>query len=95
MEIEKIEFREAVSILAKEAGIELKTEFQKNSSPSEDIYALYRKATEWYHDALFLAENKKALDYLLARGMTLEIIKRFQLGYSSSPRDLLFFLKDQ
>jgi DNA primase len=27
MEIEKIEFREAASILAKEAGIELKTNF--------------------------------------------------------------------
>lgn len=29
MEIEKIEFREAVQILAKEAGIELKTDFAR------------------------------------------------------------------
>jgi DNA primase len=29
MEIEKIEFREAIAILAKEAGVELKTDFQR------------------------------------------------------------------
>jgi DNA primase len=96
MEVEKIDFREAVQILAKEAGIELKTDFQKEKAEKwQDIYALYRWATQWYHDALFLTENKHALDYLLNRWITLETIKKFQLGYSSSPRDLLYALKQQ
>lgn len=96
MEIEKLDFREAVQILAKEAGIELKTNFQKEKAEKgEDIYALYRYATEFYHDALFLAENKHALDYLLNRGITLETIKKFQLGFSHAPRDLLYALKSQ
>ena len=95
MEIEKIDFREAVSILAKEAGIELKTNYAREKvEKGEDIYLLYRLATNWYHDAIFLAENEKYLNYLLDRQISIETIKKFQLGYSHAPRDLLFFLKE-
>ena len=95
MEIEKIEFREAASILAKEAGIELKTNFaNEQKEKGGDIYALYRHVAEWYHNALFLDENKHALKYLLDRGLTEATIKKFQLGYSNNPRDLLFSLKN-
>jgi DNA primase len=96
MEVEKIDFREAVQILAREAGIELKTDFQKEKAEKwQDIYALYRWATEWYHSALFLPENNHALTYLLDRQISEETIKKFQLWFSSSPRDLLYFLKSQ
>lgn len=96
MEIEKIEFREAVAILAKEAWIEFKTDFVKEKQEKwEDIYALYREATLWYHNALFLPENKNALDYVLGRWLSLETIKKFELGFSHSPRDLLSFLKEK
>ncbi len=95
MEIEKIEFREAVQILAKEAGIELKTDFAREGWEKwEDIYALYREATTWYHQSLFLPENAQALAYLENRKISHEAIKKFQLGYSHSPRDLLFYLKE-
>jgi DNA primase len=96
MEIEKIEFREAVQILAKEAWIELKTDFaREQKEKGGDIYMLYKKTALWYHEALFAPENKHALEYLLNRSISLETIKKFQLGYSHSPRDLLFFLKHE
>ena len=96
MEIEKIDFREAISILAKEAWVEMKTDFQKERSDAGgDIYALYRVTSEWYHQALSKPENAKYLDYLLARAMTQETIKKFQLGCSTSPRDLWFYLKEK
>jgi DNA primase len=58
MEIEKIDFREAITILAKEAGIEMKTQFSvEQSERGKDFYKLYKEATEWYHQALFLPEN--------------------------------------
>lgn len=96
MEVEKIDFREAVQILAKEAGIELQTNFMKERAEKwEDIYALYREATSWYHEALLFPENKWALEYLMDRKITLETIKKFSIGYSHSPRDLLFFLKEK
>lgn len=96
MEIEKIEFREAAAILAKEAGIEMNTNFSREKSENgQDIYALYREATEWYHRMIFHTENEKSLNYLLNRWITRETIERFKLGFSSSPRDLLYFLREK
>lgn len=95
MEIEKIDFREAITILAKEAGIEMKTQFSvEQSERGKDLYKLYKEATEWYHQALFLPENTTALAYLTDRKISIDTIKKFQLGYSSAPRDLLFALKN-
>ncbi len=96
MEIEKIDFREAVSILAKEAGIEMKTDFMRERQEKwEDIYALYRETALWYHTSLFQRENEKYLNYLLDRQISVETIKKFQLGCSTAPRDLYFHLKEK
>jgi DNA primase len=95
MEIEKIDFREAITILAKEAGIEMQVQYSVEQSEKwKDLYKLYRESTLWYHEALFFPENTTALSYLTDRQITLDTIKKFQLGYSSSPRDLLFHLKN-
>lgn len=55
----------------------------------------HKLATDWYHEHLFSSEGKRALEYLLHRGISEETIRAFRLGYSSSPRDLLYFLKQQ
>ena len=96
MEIEKIEFRDAIQILAKEAGVEFKVDFQKEKADAGgDIYALYRATSTWYHEALFKEENKRYYEYLRERKITDETIKKFQLGCSTSPRDLWFHLKEK
>ena len=96
MEIEKIEFREAAGILAKEAGIELKTNFSAQATEKwKDIYLLYRLATEWYYENLFSESGNEALLYLQNRGISRETIEKFALGFSSNPRDLMQFLKSQ
>ena len=96
MEMEKIDFREAISILAKEAGIEMKTDFMKERQEKwGDIYALYRDTAAWYHASLFQKENEKYLNYLLDRQISLDTITKFQLGCSTSPRDLWFHLKEK
>ena len=96
MEMEKIEFREAIGILAKEAWVELKTDFQKEKSDAWwDIYALYRATSQWYHEALWKEENKRYLEYLQQRKISDETIRKFQLGCSTAPRDLWFHLKEK
>ena len=96
MEVEKIDFREAIQILAKEAWVELKTDFQKEKSDAGwDIYALYRATALWYHEALYKWENQHYLEYLLTRKISDETIKKFQLGCSTSPRDLYYHLKEK
>ncbi|MBP9812598.1 DNA primase, partial [Candidatus Gracilibacteria bacterium] len=96
MEIEKIEFREAIQILAKEAGMEMKIDFQKEKADAGgDIFALYRATSTWYHEALFKEENKRYYDYLQERKISDETIKKFALGCSTSPRDLWYHLKEK
>jgi DNA primase len=95
MEIEKIDFREAIQILAKEAWVEMQTQYSvEQADRGKDLYKLYKIATEWYHSALFLGENSDKLAYLTDRQITLDTIRKFQLGYAGSPRDLLFALKN-
>lgn len=96
MEIEKIEFREAIGLLAKEAWVELKIDFSKGRDEKwGDIYALYRETAAWYHRALFEKENERYLTYLTDRKISHEIIERFQLWCSTDSRSLYFFLKEK
>lgn len=68
MEIENIEFREAAAILAKEAGIEMRTNFASQSvEKARDPYLLHKMATEWYHNFLYSEKGNDALLYLQNR----------------------------
>lgn len=96
MEIEKMEFSEALHILAKEAGVELKTDYYKErGEKTGDIYDMYRISTDFYHEEILREENREKLNYLLNRGISRETIDRFQLGYSGNPRELFARLKDK
>lgn len=85
MDYEKIEFPEALRILAKRAGIELiQSRAQMGiSSKKESLYKLNSLAAEYYH--YILTQHKvgeKARQYLKERGLTKKIIETFQLGFA-------------
>ncbi len=95
-EIEKIEYREAMQILAKEVGVELKTDFYKERGSNQtDIYEAYKIAANWYHEELYKTENSEKLAYVKRRGLTEETLKTFQIGYSGDPRGLWALLKSR
>lgn len=54
MLLEKIEFREALQILAKRAGVELKTDTVQDSRADEKstLQKIYAEANIWYHREL-------------------------------------------
>lgn len=85
MEYEHIEFKEALRILAKKAGIELEeSKFNKaETSLKERIYSLNRLSAEFYH-YLLVNHNvgKKALEYLKKRGISSSAIDAYFLGYA-------------
>lgn len=93
MEIEKIEFREALQILAKETGTELKSDFNKDAERRTDVYEIYKSVAENYHAELFLPENRDKLEYAYSRGLSDETIAKFKIGYSGNPRELFAKLK--
>lgn len=95
-EIEKIEYREAMQMLAKEVGVELKTDFYKERGSNQtDIYEAHKIAANWYHEELYKPENADKLAYAKRRGLTEETLKNFQIGYSGDPRGLWALLKSK
>ena len=96
MEIEKLGFMDAVVQLAKRSGVEVIYEgnnvVEENplEKKKDEIFDLYSRTSGTYH--YFLTETdmgKFAYDYLISRGVTPEIIKKFQLGYSPADRTWL------
>lgn len=94
MEIEGLEFREALKILADKAGVKLSSynpEKQEKESRALEILEL---ATRFYETQLWKGVGKiKIIDYLKGRGFSEQSIKDFRLGYAPSGwRNLLDFL---
>lgn len=95
MEKEGLDFKEALEILAKKAGISLKRP-SSESNLRDRLLEINLKAAEFFHFLLTQHKlGKNALDYLKGRGLTIDTIKEFNLGYSPNSWDSLtnFLLK--
>lgn len=95
MLLEKIEFREALQILAKRAGVELKTDTIQDGKADEKstLVKLYAAATEWYKQELQKPEWLEARNYLAKRWITPETVEKWWIGYSSDPREMFESMK--
>jgi DNA primase len=98
-EFEKIDFKEALEILAKMAGVKLKKSFEYNKEElkRKKLLDLNHQIARFYNYILLhhrLGQN--ALNYLVSRGIKKEIITKFQIGYSPAEDRLITnFLKKQ
>jgi DNA primase len=94
MEYEKMEFGEALRTLAKRAGVKLAPYRPgPQEEEKEKLYQINHLASEFYHYLLFHPIGKKALDYILGRGIKIESLKLFKIGYAPSfPFSLQKFL---
>ncbi|MBL7141678.1 toprim domain-containing protein [Patescibacteria group bacterium] len=96
MEIEGLDFPEALRILAKKAGVEIQRYDRQAVSQKTKLLDLNRWAAEFYNKVYWespLAES--ARKYLKQRGLDKKIINQFQLGYAPDKWDTLlkFLLK--
>ncbi|MFC0270037.1 DNA primase [Metabacillus herbersteinensis] len=89
MEIEGYSFIESAQHLADKVNIELPTiasTEQVSQSVSKDVQKMleaHELLKKFYHHLLVnTKEGEHALDYLLGRGFTKEVIDRFEIGYS-------------
>jgi len=87
MDIEGVEFGDALRILAKRAGVELKRQNPKLKTERKRLYEIVELGCEFFEKQLHSSkagiESKK---YLLDRGITEESIKKWRLGYSPNPQ---------
>lgn len=83
-EIEGIDFKAALSLLAEKAGVKLETYTSQpslNHDHRDQLLDLYEKTTVFYQHQLYQTpQGKKALEYLYGRGLTPESIEKFRLG---------------
>ena len=98
--MEGVSFFDAVKALSEMAGIPLEIDDDKKrmttSNEEQRLIIINEIAREFFRKYLFSTKGSIALSYLRDRGLSLEIIKEFQLGFSPSrPDDLTNFLKSQ
>ncbi len=89
MEIERIEFGEALRILAKKTGVVLQSYRPSQSESEKDkLYQINHLAGEFFHYLLLNHQaGKKALNYILQRGIAKESLEKFKLGYAPAMWD--------
>ena len=93
MQIEGIEFGDALKILARRAGVELKEFSPELKTKRQRLYEICELSSSFYEQQLKSATGKKVIDYLNQRGIKQDTLLKWRLGYSpSSWRSLLEFL---
>lgn len=89
-EIEGIDFPEALRILAKRAGVEIKEYNRQSISPKTKLFDICHWSAEFYHKILLESSlAKPAEEYLKKRGLNKKIIKEFKIGFSPDKWDTL------
>jgi len=92
MRYNNLTFPEAVAELARRADIKLEkhTTTAEKRSRGDVLFKINNLISRFYHKLLLEGkDSKEAIDYLETRGISLEIIREFQLGYAPGSWDTL------
>lgn len=89
MDYEQVDFKEALSILAKRAGITIGNFKPTKEKKYEKYYKMYDLAVKFYQNNLNSEEGVKAKEYLASRKIDEDLIKRFKIGLSLREKDTL------
>ena len=91
IENEKLSFVEAIQQLGQQLGIPV--EFSgggESKNLFDSLYSIHELAAGLYHKTLMSDRGAKALDYLKTRGISIESIKRFKVGFAPESSKFLF-----
>jgi DNA primase len=103
MKHERLEFPEAVRLLAQKVNVEIPEDKNSQKHPLEGIrhqvFEINQLVAEFYHKNLLFGKDasvKTAREYLKSRGVSLDVVKQFQLGYALEEWDALIdYLKSK
>ncbi len=100
MKHERLEFPEAIRLLAQRVNIvipEEKRMFAGDTNDRQNIFNINKAAADYFHQNLLFGKKEdcqQAREYLKTRGVILETVKNFRLGFASNEWDgLLKHLK--
>ncbi len=94
MDIERMDFSEAVSFLAERAHMPLpelenQEEYERRRTQRDRLLGANRAAARFYHDMLYKPEGAASLEYLKKRGLSDGVITRYGLGAAPESRSAL------
>lgn len=101
MEYENFTFMEALKMLADRAGIKLpELEFSKEAKEQANKKAMLleinKTAASYFYYKLRQENARHAYEYLIGRGLSIDTIKKFGLGYSDKcSKDLYQYMKQK
>lgn len=96
--IENLDYVEAVKTLAERAGMQMPEDGYDDSLAKhrQRILAANREAAKFFHNNLMSEQGKVGLQYFLDRGLTMQTIKHFGLGFApNSWHDLLDYMRSK
>lgn len=96
--IENLDYIDAVKVLAQRAGMQMPDEGYDDSLSRKrrKILTINKLTAKFYYEYLVSPQGKAGLDYYLGRGLSMNTIKRFGLGYAPDKWDeLLKHLKEK
>ncbi|MBQ4602995.1 MAG: DNA primase [Clostridia bacterium] len=96
--MDNLDYVEAVKAVAQMAGVPMPEDGYDDTLSKQRMRLLEanREAARFYHTCLMDAKNKEALDYFLKRGLSINTIRRFGLGYAPNDwRELINHLKSK
>lgn len=79
-EVEGVDFKGALRILADKAGITLSKKNTRDNDERSQLYEIMDTASRFYE--VQLRKDSKAVEYLTGRGLTKESIAEFRIGYA-------------
>ena len=84
MEIESLDYPDAVRFLAKRAGMEVPedNEYRSNYKRQERLRTLCKDAARYFHDQLEGPLGQPGRDYIAKRGLSRATVTRFGLGFA-------------
>ena len=91
MEIEKLEFKDSIIFLAEHSGIEIELDqsYKGSNDLTQQLFKIHDEANKIFISNFNTDKGKLIYKHLLDRGLTLETIKTFNLGYSINIKDQL------
>ena len=94
MDIERLDFQEAVRFLADQLHMPLPQlvddpDYQRRRDQRDRLLAANKEAAQFFHSTLFTEVGKPMLDYFKRRGLTDNVIRKFGLGASPAGWDTL------
>jgi DNA primase len=99
MEQGNLGFRDAVEMLAGQAGMQVPAEDPRQvekAQKAKSLHEMMAQAARWYAAQLTRPENSDVQGYLSGRGISQETIAYFQIGYApDSAAELIRYLEEQ